>query len=484
MDEIESFSLDPAPGEWDALREKGHRMLDDMFDYLEHLRERPVWQPPPTEVCAHFAEPLPESGAELEALHARFMQEIVPYAVGNAHPAFMGWVHGGGTPVGMLAEMLAAGLNANLGGRNQMPVEVERQIVRWMRALFCFPQSANGVFVSGTSTANFVALLVARTARLGCAVRRQGLAGRRLLAYASAGAHSSLARAMDMAGLGGEALRRIPLDSEGRMNVTALHAAIRADRDSGGEPFFIAATAGSVDTGAIDPLPEIAAIARSEALWFHVDGAFGALARLSPSLAAKLGGIEQADSIACDFHKWLHVPYDAGFALLRDGDQQLATFSNEADYLGRETRGLAGGSPWPCDLGPELSRGFRALKTWFTLKAYGTERLARVIEGCCRLACYLAQRIEDEDELELLAPVALNIVCFRYRAGEAADDINRDIVIALHEAGVAAPSTTRLNGRLAIRCAIVNHRTNQGDIDTLLEGVLAQGRKLSGDAHE
>lgn len=451
-------------------------MLDDMFDYLEHLRERPVWQPIPPELRETFRQPLPHQPGSLDAAHQRFMRDILPHAVGNAHPGFMGWVHGGGTPVGMLAEMLAAGLNANLGGRNQMPVEVERQVTRWVRELFGFPDSASGLFVTGTSMANLIAVLVARTTALGLGVRQRGLAasGQTLVGYTSAGAHGCIAQAMDLAGFGTDALRLIPMDAAYRMDITALQQTIAADRAAGLTPFFIAGTAGSVNTGAIDDLTHLAEVAEQEKLWFHIDGAYGALAMLSPELAPRLAGLEHADSIAFDFHKWGQVPYDAGFILVRDGAQHFDTFASPAAYLHREERGLAAGAPWPCDFGPDLSRSFRALKAWFTIQVYGADQLGASIAGTCTLARYLAQRIEAEPKLELLAPVGLNIVCFRYRA-ENADALNSRIVVALQEGGIVAPSATVLDGRLAIRAAIVNHRTRHSDIDALLRATLALG---------
>lgn len=451
-------------------------MLDDMLDYLEHLRERPVWQPIPQEVRASFHENLPQEPSDLAAVHDTFMRDILPYAVGNAHPGFMGWVHGGGTPVGMLAEMLAAGLNANLGGRDQIPIEVERQVLCWMRELFSFPESASGLFVTGSSMANLIAVLVARTAALGAGVRRQGVSagGKYLVAYASAGAHSCIAQAMDIAGLGADALRIVPVNEQFRMDATALTHAIATDRSAGLMPFFVAGTAGTVDTGAVDNLVALAEIAAQEKLWFHVDGAYGALAMLSPKIKAHLAGIERADSIAFDFHKWGQVPYDAGFVLVRDGELHRNTFASPAAYLRRESRGMAAGSPWPCDYGPDLSRGFRALKTWFTIKVYGAEQMGEVISTTCALAQHLKQRIEETPALELLAPVALNIVCFRYRCADA-DRVNADIVVALQESGIVAPSTTTINGQLAIRAAIVNHRTNASDIDALIRATVAFG---------
>jgi len=449
-------------------------MLDDMLDYLQHIRQRPVWQPIPEELRASFDEPLPVEPADLLDIHKTFMQEILPYAVGNAHPGFMGWVHGGGTVVGMLAEMLAAGLNANLGGRDQVPILVERQVTRWAQTLFGFPESATGLFVTGTSMANLIGVLVARTAALGCDVRRHGVGGKGLTAYASASVHSCIAKAMDIAGIGTGALRTIPVNERFEMNLSVLEKAIEADRNDGFLPFLVVGTAGTVDVGAVDDLSSVADIAQRTGLWFHVDGALGALARLAPDLAPRLNGIERADSIAFDFHKWAQVPYDAGFILVKNGELHQSTFSNPAPYLSRGDA-LAGGGPWPCDFGPDLSRSFRALKTWFTIKAYGAEKLGQVISHTCELAQYLKNCVEGKPELELLAPVALNIVCFRYRCANS-NQVNQKLVAQLQASGICAPSTTTIDGRLAIRAAIVNHRTNHHDIDALIEATCALGQ--------
>ncbi len=476
MADLGKDSLDPQQAEdWQELRAQGQRMLSDMFDYLEHLRERPVWQPIPQEVREGFHEAMPDKPGDLAQVHQTFMQDILPYAVGNAHPGFMGWVHGGGTAVGMLAEMLAAGLNANLGGRDQIPIAVERQVLEWVRDLFGFPETASGLFVTGTSMANLIGLLVARTAALGTRVRQEGLAASKLTAYTSAGAHGCIAQAMNVSGIGSDALRLIPMNENYQMDVAALETAISEDRRQGFQPFFIVGVAGSVDVGAIDDLAAISRIAKREGLWFHVDGAYGALAMLAPELAPRLEGLALADSIAFDFHKWAQVPYDAGFIVVRDGTLQQSTFTSPAAYLRRETSGMAAGSPWPCDLGPDLSRGFRALKTWFTIKVYGAEKMGQVIAKTCALAQYLKQCVENEPLLELLAPVSLNIVCFRYRSIDA-DRVNAAIVIALQESGIAAPSTTLLDGRLAIRAAIVNHRTEACDIDALVRATLDFGK--------
>jgi aromatic-L-amino-acid decarboxylase len=376
--------------------------------------------------------------------------------------------------------MLAAGLNANLGGRDHIPIEVERQIVEWTRAMFGFPAEASGLFVTGTSMANLMAVLVARTSALGSFVRRHGIGneGALLTAYTSAAAHGCVAKAMDLAGFGSDALRYIEVDRFHRIDVAALRAQIAIDREAGLKPFLVVGSAGTVDIGAVDDLRALSDVCCEENLWFHVDGAYGALGIISPALAPRLAGLESADSIALDFHKWGQVPYDAGFLIVRDGRKHQEAFAAPAAYLRRETRGLAAGSQWPCDLGPDLSRGFRALKTWFTLKTYGTEKLGAMIARTCALAGYLEARILAEPRLELLAPVQLNIVCFRYRADDA-NQINGDIVADIQESGIAAPSTTVLDGQLAIRAAIINHRTDTCDVDALVSAVLDFGARRS-----
>jgi len=474
-------SLDPP--DWDSFRKQAHGMLDDILDTIEDIRDRPVWRPIPDSVRGKFCSPLPAAGSELESVHEEFMRYVAPYAAGNVHPGFMGWVHGAGTPVGVVAEMLAAGLNANLGGRDHIPVQVERQVVGWMRQLFGFPDSASGLFVTGASMANLVGVVVARDAELGFEARCAGVGAnsKRLTAYASGAVHGCIARALDIAGIGSDALRNLATDDRGRIELAALREAVAADRQAGLTPFLLVGTAGTVDTGAIDDLDALADFARAERLWFHVDGACGALAVLAPSLAPRLKGIERADSLAFDFHKWGQVPYDAGFILVRDGALHLRAFAMSAPYLRREAQGLAAGSPWFCDYGPDLSRGFRALKTWFTLKVLGTDAIGASIARTCELAAWLARRIAESPELELLAPVELNIVCFRFRAEES-HRVNAQIAVELQKSGVAAPSTTMFGGKLAIRAAIVNHRTEEADLEKLIEHTLAIGRSLARQA--
>ncbi|MCS0628264.1 aminotransferase class V-fold PLP-dependent enzyme [Telluria mixta] len=464
------------PEDWMELRTLGHQILDDMFDHLEGLRARPVWQQMPDAARDSLRAPLPRGAGSLADAYRSLQDNVIPYTVGNPHPGFMGWVHGAGTPVGIVAEMIAGALNANVGGRNQAPVEVERQVSNWMAALFGFPGTARGVFVTGTSIANFMGVVVARTHALGRDVRAQGLAAHAdLRAYASAEAHGCIAKAMDLAGFGTDALRSVRVDAAGHMDVSDLAAQVAADRRNGLQPFLVVASAGTVNTGAIDPLATLADFARDHGMWLHVDGAYAALGVLAPDVAPLLDGIARADSLAFDFHKWGQVPYDAGFFMARDGAHMLDAFAAPAAYLQRAGRGLAAGEAWPCDLGPDLSRGFRALKTWLTFQVYGADAIGRSISATCALARYLAERIAAEPDLELAAPVTLNIVCFRFVCADP-ERVNREIVLALYDEGRVAPSATTLDGRYAIRAAIVNHRTGRADIDALVDAVLRAGR--------
>jgi glutamate/tyrosine decarboxylase-like PLP-dependent enzyme len=466
------------PEDWSETRALGHQMLDEMIDWLSTARERPVWRRMPDELRAELHQPAPRTPTPLNALYDDFKRLVLPYSSANEHPRMMGWVNGGGSPAGFLAELLTAIFNVNCGGRDHAAIEVERRVIAWAAEMVGMPPATTGVLLTGSSMANMVAVLVARSAALGQGVRAAGLQSAPLAAYASAAAHGCIPRALDMAGIGSAALTLIPADARHRMDTAALHTAIRQDREAGRIPFLVVGTAGTVDTGAIDPLADIADIATAEHLWFHVDGAFGATACVSPTLRPRLAGIERADSLAFDFHKWAQVPYDAGCVLVRDPTLHIETFAQSLAYLTHAERGLAGNPPWPRDLGPDLSREFRALKVWMTLRAYGLDGLARVVDSGCAIAQHLAARIAREPTLELLAPVALNIVCFRVAEGPGdLNALNHEIVADLQEAGIAAPSTTTISGKLAIRAALFNHRTTVEDADALVDGVLEMAKR-------
>jgi aromatic-L-amino-acid decarboxylase len=481
-DDEQEETLDPV--DWERYRAASHRVLDELLDYLQEAPRRPVWRPVPPAVKERLREPAPTAPRPVDEVWREVEELILPYPTGNIHPSFFGWVHGTGTVGGVLAEMIAATMNSNLGGREHSAVYVERQVLDWAKSLFGFPAAASGVLVTGTSMATVIGLAVARNARAGIDVRKQGLvaAPGPYVAYASAEAHVSVRKALELLGLGGDAAHVVPVGPDFRLDTDALRRAIVDDRAQGRRPFCVVGTAGTVNTGAIDDLATLADICEGEGLWFHVDGAFGALAVLSASLRPRLAGIERADSLAFDFHKWLHVPYAVAGLLVRDAELHRAAFATHQSYLVAQDRGIAGGAPWATDFGPDLSRGFAALKVWFTIQEHGLDRLGAMIAKNCRQAAYLGRLVAEDELLELKAPVSLNVVCFRYAPPEVAPEtlnrINREIVYELHERGVSAPSSTRIGGDVVVRAAITNHRTRRADVEALAVAVRAAGDRI------
>jgi glutamate/tyrosine decarboxylase-like PLP-dependent enzyme len=474
--EARTSSLDPA--DWTAFRAAAHDALASALDRLEHVGAGPVWRRAPDNVSRRFAEQLPRGPRDLDAVVEDVGALIAPYVVGNTHPRFFGWAHGAGTPVGVVAELIAAGLNANCGGRDHIGPIVERQIAGWAAEAFGFPPASSGVFTTGASQANFLGLLVARDAALGHAVRAGGLkqAGAQLCAYTSAEAHGCVRQAMELAGVGSDFLRIIETDHEGAIRPDRLRLAIGRDKAAKLQPFLIVGTAGAVNFGAFDDLDALADIAEAEGLWLHLDAAFGALTALAPSLRPLTRGLGRANSVAFDFHKWAHVPYDAGFLLVRDAVAHRATFAAPAAYLSRLPRGLAAGEDWPCDYGPDLSRGFRALKVWLTFQTLGADAIGAAIEANCAAARRLARHVAASDLFELAAPVPLNIVCFAFKH-DPDGALSAELVMQLQERGLAAPSTTRVAGRQVVRAAVFNHRTTLADVD----GFFADATRLAAE---
>jgi aromatic-L-amino-acid decarboxylase len=478
----EEETLDPQ--NWEAMRRLGHQMVDDMLDYLQTIRERPVWQPVPDEVKAKLDTPVPRTPQPPEEIYREFQKNVLPYNMGNVHPRFWGWVMGNGTPLGMLADMLAAAVNPNMGGGDHAGNYVEAEVLNWCKEMMGFPSDASGLLVSGGSMANLVGLTVARNKMADFDIRQEGLQNGRpkMVVYASTEAHSSIQKAVELLGLGSEALRKIRVNAEYQIDISALKAAILEDRKAGRLPFCLVGNAGTVNTGAFDDLETLAEISKQEGLWFHVDGAFGALARLSPGLVMQAAGLERADSLAFDLHKWMYMPFEVGCVLVRNEEDHRRAFSLTPDYLTHAERGLAAGKNWYSDYGVQLTRGFRALKAWMSLKEHGIEKYGRLIQQNVDQARYLARLVDDSGELERLAPVPLNIVCFRYRVEgydePALNRLNQELLIRLHESGVAVPSYTTLNGKYALRAAITNHRSRREDFDLLVREVERLGREL------
>ena len=474
-------TLDPA--DWESVRSVGHRMVDVLVDGLRDVRDSPAWTPMPPEVKARFRAPAPERGLGLDAVWAELRRSVLPYRLGNVHPRFWARVMGTGTATGVLAALAGAAMNNNLSGLESSAVYVEAQVVDWLKALVGFPATASGLLTSGCSLANLIGIEVARDSA--GAVKAEGLQSvrERLVGYASEEAHSSIARAFMVLGLGNAALRRIPVDSEMRMDLGALERAIEADLRAGLRPFCVVGCAGTVNTGATDPLEALAEVARERRLHFHVDGAFGAWARLSPRLAGQVRGLERADSVALDLHKWGAVQYGVGCVVVRDAEAHRRAFQASAGYLAPHPRGVSAAEYAAHQLGPELSRGFRGLGPWMAFQEHGLERLRAVVEKNVEQAARVAARVRDEPELELSAPVPLNVVTFRYRgrgmSDAQLDELNAEVVMRIQESGVAVPSTTRLKGRTVIRLAIVNHRTRDEDLEQLVAAVLETGRAVA-----
>jgi aromatic-L-amino-acid decarboxylase len=464
-------SLDP--DDWEEVGRAFHKAVELCLAQTRDVRERPVWQPTPEPIKERFRVSLPREGQSLDDLLTCFEETVLPYATGNVHPRFWGWVHGSGNVAGALGEMLAAFLNCNAGGRDHIATYVERQVVDWSKEIFAFPATASGILTTGTSMATLIALAVARDCKADADVQKQGVAAaRRLVGYASVETHRSVAKAFDLLGLGTDSLRLVPVDSDYRIRLDELAARVESDRARGCQPFTVIASAGTANTGAIDDIEQVARLCQENGLWMHVDAAFGGLGVLTPEFRPQLAAIAEAESVAFDFHKWLHVPYDAGCVLVRDAAVHRRAFAARPDYLAGHAQGLAAGEPWYCDFGPELSRGFRALKVWFSLKAYGTERFGELIARNCAQARHLGALVESRSDFELLARVSLNIVCFRFVAPGLADDeldtLNNQIVVELQTLGIAVTSTARIAGKTAIRAAITNHRTASEDLALLV----------------
>lgn len=484
--EIRQLTLDP--DDWESLRALGHRMLDDMLDHLATLRQQPAWQPVPAGVQAALQQPLPTSPEPAAAVYEEFLTNVLPYTSGNRHPRAWGWVRGNGTPLAMLADMLASGINAHLGGGQQAPTLVEEQVLTWMKELMGMPANSSGVLTSGGTMANLLGLAVARHAKAGFDLREEGLQGAhpRLLVYCSAETHMWAQKSMELLGLGNRALRQITIDSNSRVELSALSRQIKADRTAGFRPIAVLGNAGTVNTGAIDDLVGLARICRQEDLWFHVDGAFGALLRLSSRYAPLLQGMELADSLAFDLHKWMYLPFDIGCVIIRDKEAHTAAFATPASYLEESDRGMLAGGMAFSDRGIELTRNFKALKLWMSLKTHGVETYAALIDQNMDQAAHLAELVEADRELELLAPCAMNIVCFRFRpagspAGESLNDLNRELVLRLQESGQYVVSGTVLDGNYAIRVANTNHRSRMEDFDALAKDVVLTGRRILAD---
>jgi glutamate/tyrosine decarboxylase-like PLP-dependent enzyme len=467
----------------------GYQVIDLIAGYLDGLPAGPVFRPVPEDLAKRFlATPAPARGADPERILAEFAETIAPYPFGNGHPRFWGWVNSPPVVIGALAEALGAAMNPSCAGGNHAAIYVERQVLNWFKTMLGFPAESMGLLVSGGSMASLTALAVARHVHAGFDVRRKGLqgAGPRLILYISEEGHGCLRKSAELMGIGGDNVRTVAVDPGLRMRVDDLQARVVADLAAGHRPFAVAASAGTVNTGAIDPLADVAEVCRRHGLWFHVDGAYGAPAVLTRHYRDALGPMALADSVALDPHKWLSIPVEAGLVLVKDQQAMRDAFSLVPPYL-RTDGSLTGvgGPPWLSEFGLQQTRGFRALKIWMAMKHVGLDGYARMIEEQIELARYLHERVRAMQNLETMAPPGLSIVCFRYappvlRADpKKVDSVNQLILERIQLSGEAFLSSTVVRGAFVLRACIVNYLTTRSDLDALVDLVLREGHALT-----
>ena len=482
----------PPALEPEHFRRLAHAAVDLAADYLAGIAAMPVFRPmSPAERAGLMQEPLAAGGAEPEAVLERFRAAVLPHAMGNGHPRFFGWVNSPPAPIGVVADLLAATLNPSCAGGDHAAIYVERAAVRWLMELIGFPtEGAMGLLVSGGSAATLVALAAARhraALQDGWNVRAEGLQHPRpaLRLYVSPDGHSCIQKAAEILGLGVQAIDRVATDERHRIDVGALRAAIAADRAAGTRPFCVAASAGTVGTGAIDPLGELAEVCAAERLWLHVDGAYGALGAALPSHRARYAGLERADSIALDPHKWLSVPVECGAVLVRDGRLLRDAFSLVPDYLRTEADRGFGGLPWYSEYGIQQTRGFRALKLWMTLQHLGRDGVRGLVARHLALARRLGDLVDAAPDLERLAEVELSIVCFRCAPprlrgdDRALDALNKRVMEEVQASGAAFLTQTALDNRFALRACVLHYATTEPDLVALVDVVRRTGARLA-----
>jgi aromatic-L-amino-acid/L-tryptophan decarboxylase len=461
-------------------RAMAESIVDFIADYFDNVSGRPALVPTTSRALRdRIDEPMPVAGASFEELLDTVRDVISRYSRHSAHPRMFGYVASPGTAVTSLSHMIAAALNINVTAWRSAPpaADLERLTIDWLKEMFGYPTTAAGLLLSGGSMANFAALGAARSAKAGVDVVRDGVGavGRRMCVYVSEESHYSVAKAAGMLGLGESNVRAVKTDGCLHIDLADLERLVEADRAAGHLPFCVVANAGTTATGAFDPLDQVADFARRHDLWMHVDAAYGGFAALAPSARHFFKGIEQADSIALDPHKWLYLPVGCGCVLYKDPATARAAFAHGADYT--RTIGLANDEAFAFwDYGPELTRPFRALDLWMLMKFAGTERLGQAIEDNIACAKYFEQLVNASEDFEMLAPVELSIFCFRYRPKGFAGDLdafNERLLVAVQRAGSTYLSNAKVRGRFALRGCVLNYRTTKADMERVLEDVRA-----------
>jgi aromatic-L-amino-acid decarboxylase len=470
----------------DEFRAAAHRAVEWVGGYLDTIRERPVAPPvAPGDIRRLLPSVPPERGEDLEAILRDFEELILPGITHWNHPRFFGYFGITGSTPGILAELLIAALNVNamLWRTSPAATELEEVACDWLRQAIGLGPAFSGVINDTASSSTLYALTAAREAVPNLEVRRRGMSGQTLRMYVSEEAHSSVEKAGIVLGVGQDNVVKIATDPAFRMDVDALSEAIRRDRKAGHTPFAVVATVGTTSVTAVDPVPAVAGICAEEKLWLHVDAAYGGAAALAPELRPLLRGIERADSIAFDPHKWLYTPQSSACLLVRDPRNLLRSYSIDAAYV-RDDASLSGRGTNIGELGPQWSRAFLALKVWLSLAAHGTEAYGRRIAHDVELARYLDRRVREHPDLEPMCPVTLSIACFRYAPAAAGldpaalDALNERLMVAIRRDGRAFPSNAELGGRYCLRACLVNHRTEARDVDALVDATVELGARM------
>ncbi len=469
---------DLEPADFRALLDRAAAIATAHWERQAEMRA--YTRPPEELVAAWRATPLPERGVPFDKVFDQIERDVVPYPLGVGQRRWWGFINSPPHPMGIAAELIASTLKNNCAGTSQMAVQVELTVMDWLAQLVGLPRGATGLLVSGGSMANLVALAAAREAKLPGS-RRRGLRGdaRQPTVYASTEAHSCIRRAAELLGLGSDAQRPVPVDREYRMDIGALRALMAADRAAGLEPICVVASAGTVNTGVVDPLGAIADVAQEYGCWFHVDGAYGAVGAALPELAALYRGMERADSVAMDPHKWLYVPYEAGATLVRDPATLRAMFAHRAEYLALEEDSYLEGLVWISDLGPQLTREFRALKVWAVMQAVGLELYRELWRNDIAVAREIGRLAALEPRLEVPTGSDLSCFCVRYvpRRGDA-NAFNRTLLDRTHRDGRMFVSGTMLDGRFVLRGCVTNFRSTLADARICVETIVELGRQL------
>jgi aromatic-L-amino-acid decarboxylase len=478
FDPSAEITLDLTP---ERFRQLGYKAIDLIADNLARLQNRlePARRIVPPELREQLlTQPLPKDGRNPDDLIEFVAENILPYPLGHINPRFFAWVNSPAAPISVIGELLAAAMNSSAAGGDQASTYLEHAVVDWLKEIMGFPKDSGALLVSGGSMATIVGLAVMRHVKAKTGDMRGGGMQQEkapMVVYVSTEGHSCVQKAVELLGFGHHCLHKIPVDADFRMDITRLAQQIMTDRRDGLYPVCVVANAGTVNTGAIDPLDRIADLCRQENLWFHIDGAYGGVGILAEQTQSWFTGIDRADSLGIDPHKWMYVPVECGCAMVRDKQAMRDTFSVVAPYL-RDDRQL----PWFSEFGPQQSRGFRALKLWLALKHVGVQGYRRLITRDIHLAKRLREKLRAHPDFELVAAGPLSITCFRYAPAGAShlEALNRSVLEIIQNQGDVYLTSTQLNGVFVLRACIINFRTEEADLDFLVDAVSKAGQQV------